>query len=132
MSYLVTILSTLLVLLGFLLWTWVEARQGFRVLAGPRRRLDREVSRTAFIIRHIDWGAFVAHVGKSAAARVAHDIVHSLLVIVRATERTLTRAIRRLRERVASHAPANEPEEGSQLIATLVRFRRNLRRTGKK
>ncbi|MGE5540716.1 MAG: hypothetical protein ACM3TU_00295 [Bacillota bacterium] len=129
MSYLITILGTLLLLLGFVLWSWFETRQGFRVFAGPRKRLDREAARTAFILRHIDWGAFVAHVGKSAAARVAHDIVHSLLLMVRASERTLTRAIRSLRTRVASHEASGEPVEGSQLIATLVRFRKNLRRT---
>jgi hypothetical protein len=128
MSYLITILSTLLLLLGFLLWSWFETRHGFRILAGPRARLDREVARTTFIIRHIDWGAFLTHVGKSTAERVAHDIVHTTLIVVRATERMLTRNIRTLRERVATHAPSEEPVEGSQLIATLIRFRKTLRR----
>lgn len=128
MSYLIAILGSLLLLSTFVLWTWFETTRGFRVLAGPRRKLDRKVAKASFIVTHIDWGAFFAHVGKTTAERIAHDLVHTTLLIVRATERILTRLIRNLRERVARHEPNEEPVEGSQLIATIVKFRKSLRK----
>jgi hypothetical protein len=128
MSYLIAILVSLLLLTSFVLWSWFETRSGFRVLAGPRRVFDRQVAKTTFVIIHIDWGAFALHVGKTTLERVAHDVVHTTLLLVRATERTLTRLIRSLRERVARHDPPEDPIEGSQLIATLIRFRKSLRK----
>ncbi len=128
MSYLIVILASLLLLLGFVLWSWFETTHGFRLLARPRRTFDRQVARTYFIITHIDWGAFIAHIAKITFERVAHDVVHTTLLLVRATERILTRTIRTLRERVASHESTGEPVEGSQLIATIIRFRKSLKR----
>lgn len=128
MNYLYAVAGSLLLLAGFLALSWVETKSGFRVLGGWRRRLDTRVARVSFIATHIDWGSFVAHVTISNAERIAHDLVHTVLLGVRATERVLTRTIRTLRERVANHAPAGEPVEGSQLIATIVRFRKNLRK----
>jgi hypothetical protein len=128
MSYLISILGSLLLLTGFVLWSWLETRSGFRLFGGTRRALDRRVSRTAFVVEHIDWAAFFAHLARSTAERLAHDVVHTTLLVVRATERTLTRLIRTLRERLAKNAPVEEPVEGSQLIATLIRFRKSLKR----
>ncbi len=128
MSYLITILASLLLLTGFVTWSWLETRQGFRVLAGPRRKLDGKVARAAFVIQHIDWQAFFAHLLRSTVERIAHDVVHMTLILVRATERMLTRNIRTLRERVDASAEDVPPVEGSQLIATLVRFRKSLKR----
>lgn len=128
MTYLILILGSLLLLTGFVLWSWFETQHGFRILGGVRRKLDRQVARTTFVLTHIDWGAFFAHMARTTAERVAHDVVHTTLLIVRATERTLTRLIRSLRERVARHEPSGEPVEGSQLIATIVRFRKSLKR----
>jgi hypothetical protein len=128
MSYLLTILVSLLLLFVFLLWTSLETARGFRVLSGPRRKLDRQVAKVTFIVQHVDWGAFTAHMAKTMAERIAHDIVHAVLIAVRATERVLTKTIRTLRERVSAHNPSAEPVEGSQLINTIVRFRKSLRR----
>jgi hypothetical protein len=128
MSYLLTILISLLLLTSFVAWSWLETRSGFRVLAGPRARLDRQVGRTLFVLTHIDWAAFFSHVATSSAARIAHDLVHTTLLVVRATERMLTRTIRTLRERVAQSAAGEPPVEGSQLIATIVRFRKSFKR----
>ncbi len=128
MTYLTAVLGTLLLLLGFLVLSLVETMSGVRILGGLRRGLDKRVARMNFIATHIDWGGFFAYVTRSNAERVAHDIVHAVLLFVRAVERTLTRAIRSLRERVAENAPAGEPVEGSQLVATIVRFRKSLRK----
>lgn len=128
MSYLITILASLLLLTGFVAWSWLETRQGFRVLAGPRRRLDSKVARTVFVIQHIDWAAFFAHVARASAERIAHDAVHATLIVVRTIERMLTRNIRSLRERVQANVPEEAPVEGSQLIAMLVRFRKSFKR----
>ncbi len=132
MSYLITILGSLLLLVGFVLWSWFEKRQGFRVLRGSRTALDALVARTTFVLTHIDWHAFTRHVARTTAERIAHDVVHTILVLVRATERTLTRLIRGLRARVATHEPSAEPVEGSQLIATLIRFRKSFRKEKQK
>ena len=128
MSYLSIILSSLLLLVAFVLWAHFETTRGFRVGASVRKRLDRQVARTGFVLTHIDWHAFTRHVTRTTLERVAHDVVHTTLVVVRAVERTLTRLIRSLRERVAKHEPSAEPVEGSQLIATLIRFRKSFRK----
>ncbi len=128
MSYLVTILASLLLLTGFITWSWLETRQGFRLFAAPRHKLDSKVSRTLFVIKHIDWAAFFAHLVRSSGERIAHDVVHTTLGVVRSLERMLTRNIRTLRERVDASGPEEVPVEGSQLIATLVRFRKSFKR----
>jgi hypothetical protein len=128
MSYLIAVLVSLLVLASFLLFSSLETRYGFRVLAGPRRRFDRHVARATYVARHIDWSGFIAHIVKTTAERIAHDIVHTTLLVVRAVERILTRIIRVLRERVASRATDEPPVEGSQLIATIIRFRKSFKR----
>lgn len=125
--YLITVLALTLLLVGFLVLSWVETSRGFRILGTPRTKLDRQVARLSYIAIHIDWAGFFAHLAKTTAARVLHDVVHTTLLVVRATERTLTRAIRTLRARLAMHTPPGEESEGSQLIATIVRFRKNLR-----
>lgn len=124
MSYLIAIAVTFLLLSGFLVFAGIESRRGTRVLRGPRTRFDRVVSRISFVVGHIDWGGFFAHLLKSTFERVLHDVVHFTLVAVRATERTLTRAIRTLRERVAHRTQEKLPDEGAPLISTLIRFRK--------
>lgn len=131
MTYLYAVAGSFLLLIGFLAFSWAETKSGFRIFGGLRGTLDRKVARAAFIATHIDWGSFFAHIAKSNAERAAHDAVHAVLLAVRAAERTLTRLIRNLRERVARHAPPGEPVEGSQLIATIVRFRKTLQREKK-
>lgn len=128
MTYLFAVGASLLLLIAFVGFSYVETKTGVRFLGGMRRKLDRQVTRASYVATHIDWAGFFHHLAKSNAERVAHDLVHTTLLVVRATERTLTRLIRTLRERVARHEPSGEPVEGSQLIATIVRFRKNLKR----
>ena len=84
---------------GFLLLVALERKKGVRVAGGMRAALDKKVGRAAFIARHVDWGAFVRHLAGTALERVLHDVAHAVLQFVRASERVLTRAVRRLRER---------------------------------
>ncbi|MDR3546784.1 MAG: hypothetical protein P4M11_00675 [Candidatus Pacebacteria bacterium] len=99
MFYLYLIAVTLFLFLAFMALTLMELRTGTRVLAVPRARLDHWVSRASFIVEHVNWSEFLAHMVRSLAARVAHDIVHATLVAVRFVERQLTRVMRYLRDR---------------------------------
>jgi hypothetical protein len=99
MTYLVSVLVATLLFFGFLLLTLYEGRRGVRFFAGARYKLDMKITRTAFLIEHIDWGAFSAHVTRTSLNTIAHDIAHGTLILVRATERFLTRAVRALRTR---------------------------------
>ena len=128
MAYLIAIGTTFLLLIVFLALSALETARGFRILSGPRSRLDQKVERAHHIATHVDWGAFTLHLTKTTTERVLHDVVHATLIAVRVAERTLTRLIRELRERVRSANPHDAPVEGSQLIATIVRFRKNLGR----
>lgn len=128
MSYLIAVLVTTLLLCGFILLSLLETKRQKRLFGGVRRTFDKQVARVGYVITHIDWAAFFAHVTKSTLERVAHDVVHTTLLGVRATERALTRAIRTLRERVATHTADEPVPEGSQLVATIVKFRKNLKR----
>jgi hypothetical protein len=127
MSYLIAVLASLLLLSVFLVYAALETRFGFRLLGKSRKRLDRQVSRVSYVVRHIDWGGFTAHMIRTTAEKIAHDIVHTVLLVVRAAERLLTRTIRTLRERGVSSG-TDEPVEGSQLIATIIRFRKSFKR----
>ncbi len=131
MAYLVAILVSFLILVAFLVLVRLETARGFRVLSGPRKRLDHNVARASYIARHIDWGGLITHVIVTNAERAAHDLVHGVLLLVRAVERTLTRLIRSLRERARKRAPETEPVEGSHLVAPRVRFRKSTRRQDK-
>lgn len=122
MSYLILIAVTFFLFSGFLVFAGVETRRGARIFKGPRTLLDKKLHRISYIIRHIDWGGFITHVSKVVFERTAHDVVHFTLVAVRSVERTLTRVIRTLRERVAMRSSTELPAEGSPLLHTLVRF----------
>jgi len=123
MSYILSIAATFVLFSGFLVFAGIEQRHGARLLGRTRTKLDRQVSRLSFVVTHIDWGGFFAHVGKAAFDRVAHDVIHFTLLLVRATERTLTRIIRTLRERLAKRT-GTLPDEGTPLLSTLIRFRK--------
>jgi hypothetical protein len=96
--YLLLISISLLLLLAFMALTLTEARTGTRFLAVPRARLDTWVTRASFLVEHVNWSEFIAHLVQSLAARIAHDIVHWTLMAVRFAERQLTRAMRYLRD----------------------------------
>jgi len=99
MPYLISILLASLLFFGFLLLTWYESRRGTRFFPSSRYRLDAKVARLAFLIDHVDWGAFTAHLTKTSLNTIAHDLAHGTLIAVRAVERFLTRAVYALRRR---------------------------------
>jgi hypothetical protein len=127
MSYLISIGVSVGLLIAFIILVYVEGRTGKRLFPTLRLAFDRKVARVAFISKHIDWGGFFGHIFKLTIERVAHDVVHGVLLAVRTVERWLTRLIRVLRERLASRSSA-APTEEFQLRATLEQFRKNLRR----
>ncbi len=99
MVFIILIGLSLMLLGGFLALTMLERGRGLRVAGTLRNRLDAKVSRAAFIVKHVDWGAFAKHLAGTATERVLHDIAHGVLRFVRSAERMLTRTVRTLRER---------------------------------
>ena len=128
MSYLITIAALASLLIGFLVMVRIERAMGKRLLAATRGKLDKKVERSWFIAEHIDWGGFVGHIFKLSIERVAHDIIHVVLLFVRTLERFLTRAIRGLRESLARRSSSAVPTEGFQLRSTLRQFRKTFRK----
>jgi len=98
MIYFLLIAASIALFAGFLGLTVVEARTGTRVLGGVRTRLDRTVGQASFIVKHVNWSDFLAHLVQSIGARIAHDIAHWSLIAVRFVERQLTRVVRYLRD----------------------------------
>lgn len=99
MTHLISILAATALFFGFLLLTVYESRRGVRFFAAFRYKLDTRVARTQFLIEHIDWGAFTAHLTRTSLNTVAHDVAHGTLMIVRSAERNLTQAVSALRMR---------------------------------
>ena len=130
LPYVIAILVTSLFLFGFLLLTLLEGRRGTRFFSRSRYRLDTKVSRTMFIVEHVDWGAFGAHLAKTTLEIVAHDLAHASLMAVRSIERFLTRAVRALRMRREGMMPLRE-QGVSRLTGTVTYLKQNLRRSGK-
>lgn len=131
MTYLISILVPLALLALFLLLVTYEERRGARVvLPGPRQALDLKVARAAFIVRHVDWGAFTNDVLRSGTERILHDLAHTSLIIVRALERALTRLVRTLRARRDMPLfPAREEERPSRLESAAQYLRKSLNRS---
>jgi hypothetical protein len=96
---LILLIGSLTLFVAFFGLLMVEAQTGRRVFDGTRRSLDRRVRRVEFIVRHVDWAEFLAHIVQSIGARIAHDIAHISLLVVRFLERQLTRTVRYLRDR---------------------------------
>lgn len=123
MAYLIAILISIGLLVAFLLLTAFERARGVRLFAKARAKLDRRVGRGTFVIKHVDWNAFIRHLVQTAAARIVHDVAQVTLIAVRFVERLLTRTVRTLRE--SRHKTAPTPRTDG-LRATLVYFRKNL------
>jgi hypothetical protein len=131
MFYLLLIAITLFLFLAFMALTLTEARTGVRMLAVPRARLDNWVTRTSFIMEHVNWGEFIAHLVRSLAARVAHDLVQWTLFGVRFAERQLTRAMRYLRN-TRPNVLAPQPSRPSIAKQTKTYITRMMRRPREK
>jgi len=127
MSYLIFILSSLALLVGFLLLTGYEERKGMRLFAHQRARLDENVERVEFILAHVDFGSFLREELHHLISRVVHDIAHFSLQGVRAVERFLTHLVRYLR---AEHAVDITPHENArEFVKTLSDFKGHLEAT---
>lgn len=99
MVYAAFILVCVALLSGFLALTHFETVRGTRFFAPMRAKMDERTEKAVFVVRHVDWGAFANHLMKTGAARVAHDVAHGILVVVRVAERILTRVVKYLRTR---------------------------------
>ncbi len=120
MIYLISILASLALFVGFIVLTAFETKCGRFILPKSRAALDAKVARGAFVARHVDWGAFTSHIVREGAALIAHDIAHTILVSVRFVERVLSRTVRALRERRAEAQP-RAPRGERMTLRTFVR-----------
>lgn len=129
MTYLIILLVSLVLFIGFLVLTAFEKKRGLRVAGMLRNKLDVRTSRAAFVVSHVDWGAFLKHLLGTVLERVLHDVAHVVLRIVRTMERLLTRTVKALRERRGITAPLETEveEKPSILQAAAQRVRMALR-----
>lgn len=123
MSYLFLIVLSIALFSSFLILASYETSRGTRFLAGPRARLDARVARAAFIIRHVDWSAWLRDLVQSGSARLMHDVAEGTLSLVRIIERMLTRTVRYLREQ--RHAP-EQPRVQRSFKETVLDLRKRL------
>ena len=117
----------------FLAVVGYEGRIGRRlILAGQRYEFDQKVERAAFVVRHVDWGAFFHDLTKSGGERVLHDVAHALLIAVRVVERELTALVRRLRaSREPAALPAPDNMGPSRIAAATAYLKKTVRRSRK-
>lgn len=125
--YIVFILVSLLLLVGFFVLTSYETRRGVRFFVLQRERLDRIVERTEFIVENVNLGEFIRDEIHHLIGRIGHDIVHFSLIAVRAVERLLTNLVRRLRTHpIVDEAPR---ETAREFVKTLSDFKDSLNAT---
>jgi hypothetical protein len=118
------IAASLLVLAVYISLLAIEARREARFFESWRAALDRAVRRGAFIIAHVDFASFAREQSRVLARRTAHDFVHVSLGAVRAVERLLTKAVRRLRMHPEFVRPTNESSR--TFVRTLSEFKGHL------
>lgn len=127
MAYLVFLVVSLILFSGFLALTAYESRRGTRVAARSRAALDARVERVSFIATHVDFPAYLRDLVRVIAARIAHDVIHAGLVIVRFLERLLTRAVRALRAEQATLVEAERARQTSDFVSQMRDFKDELR-----
>lgn len=126
MGYAAFLFASLVLFIGFLGLTRLEARRGARFLAPARAKLDRKASSVSFIAEHVDFPGFIRDTLRALVARVAHDIAHGSLIAVRFVERLLTRAVRALRER-GHGAKGAAPSAPTHFVSRIAHLKRELR-----
>lgn len=132
MTYLLLIGIPLALLVLFLALVTFEERSNRRILAGRRMALDLKVERASFVLRHVDWGAFLNDLLHTAFERALHDIAHGSLIAVRALERELTGVVRTLRSR--REQPTLAPRDAAKptrVEAAVSYVRKTVRRSRK-
>lgn len=127
MTYLIFILITLALLIGFFVLSEYETRRGMRLFARARTHLDENIERVEFVLTHVNLGAFVREEMRHIVHRIAHDIAHLSLQAVRFIERFLTHTVQYLRSR---HAVDVMPHENArEFVKTLSDFKNKLSET---
>ena len=86
---------------GFLLLTRLETGRGGRFMEVRRARLDHQARKIEFILQHVDWGALMRDTARTTLTAWAHEAATRSLMLVRSTERFLTRAVQALSTRRA-------------------------------
>ena len=124
MWYLISIVLTLALLVGFLILSDYETKKGVRYYADCRSRLDAHVERIEFIIAHIDLGTFLHGEVRHLASRIGHDIVHISLLAVRSVEKLLTRIIRH--QHAQNETTSAPVESAREYVKTLSEFKEKL------
>ena len=127
MTYLFIITATLALLGGFVALTMSETARGTRVFGVMRSRFDVQAERIAFIMAHVDFGAFLRDEIQHALARFGHATATLSLNTVRAAERLLTRVVRHMRQ---EHAESIAPRESArEFVKTLANFKDTINAT---
>lgn len=120
MVYILFILLSLALLLGFLALTTVETRRGVRVFAPLRAKLD-ELAQASEELSRVDLAVFVLHLLRDATHRVLHDLAHLSLLLIRAIERELTRLVKHVRSNRTPIAPEMKEQSPVKKAAWYVR-----------
>ncbi len=92
-------------LVGFLLLTRAESARGVRYFEARRMRFDLYARKVEFIGQHVDWGALIRDTARTTLEAWAHEAATRSLMLVRSTERFLTRAVQTLSVRRATALP---------------------------
>jgi hypothetical protein len=125
--YLVLVLTSIMLLVGFYALTWYETGRGARLFAPHRERLDKSIGRVEFIIKHVDLKAFAREEARRLVTQAGHAVAHMSLQGVRGVERGLTRVVRHLRAR---HGVEVKPVgETREFVKTLSDFKDRLKDT---
>ncbi len=126
MVYLVFIVITLGLVIGWVALVEYELRRGVRYAAAHRAHLDAQIERVHFLIEHVDFVSFARDEFGHLMDRVGHTIAEFTLHAVRVAERFLTRIVRSLRTR---HAEEESPRETArEFVKQLSEFKGQLRR----
>jgi len=127
MTYLIAVLVSVALLVGFSILTFFESRNSVRLFRAPRERFDAAVAHTEFIVTHIDLLAFVRETFRQGMNRTGHVLAHFSLQAVRAIERVLTRLVRHFRTH--PDVPVVPRESSREFVKTLSDFKDNLKTT---
>lgn len=122
MAYLIAIALAVLLFAGFLLLTRFERARGLRFFESLRNRVDEKTDKAVFVATHVDWSAFLSHFFRTLVARIAHDLAHASLIVVRVLERLLTRIVKYLRS-ARPQTPSIPEKPRFDMRASLSQFR---------
>ncbi len=129
MAYLVFIVITIALTIGWVALLRYESRIGIRYAVLHRANLDAKVERIEFLLAHVDFVSFLREETHHLMNRIGHDIVELTLRVIRAIERFLTSIVRTLRTRqtVATH-PQDVRGNAREFVKKLSEFKEQLRR----